>query len=123
MLSLARRFLSSNSTQIEPKELASRLFKSLCTQLPPGAMAVDPRGMKFSQLKRHLRTIKYSDDLPALEPHHANIVAEWQTLYDEMVNDSIALPGREKAGPLTFHKVNDAENVRDLYDKHGRVQH
>jgi Fe-S-cluster formation regulator IscX/YfhJ len=100
--------------------IAQELFKTLCTNLEPGEPAIDPRGMRTSQLRRYLSQIEFDDDLTKTAEYQNDIISEWQRLYDGMVNGNIKLPGAEKAGPLTFAKVNDKECVSDLHDKHGR---
>ena len=103
-----------------PGAIAEALFTKLCTNLEQGVPAVDPRGMRITQLKRNLTSIEFHDDLTKTERYHQEILQEWQKLYDNMVNGNIRLPGAEKAGPLTFAKQNDKDCVPDLHDKHGR---
>ena len=100
--------------------IAEVLFKKLCTNLDYGVPAVDPRGMRVTQLKRHLVHVGFDDDLARVPEYHSDIIQAWQRLYDDMLNCNIRLPGAEKAGPLTFAKVNDKDCVEDLHDKDGR---
>ena len=120
---MLRRFFSLNSklnwTSGTPA-IAEALFTKLCTNLDHGVPAVDPRGMRITQLKRNLSSIDFDDDLTKTERYHQAIIEEWQKLYDGMLNGNIRLPGAEKAGPLTFAKQNDKDCVPDLHDKHGR---
>ena len=84
----------------------------------------DPRGMRPFELKKKLKGIpEFSDDLSRVQEFHPAIIEIWQRYYNEFMNGNVKLPGRDPAGPLTFHKEADTENVRLMYDKHGRVDH
>ncbi len=104
--------------------IAQSLFETHTTGVPDGVRACDPRGMKTSELKRRLGSVSsFNDDMTKASKFSDVVISRWQYLYNDWVNRGAKLPGKEKAGPLTFHKESDAGNVRDLYDKNGRVQH
>ena len=102
-------------------KVAVCLFNKFSTNLEIGDIPVDPRGMKLPQFKKLLSGIGFaSTELSQAQAFMPKVLEFWQKYYDDMVNGDISLPGREKAGPLTFAKQNDKERVDDLYDKHGR---
>lgn len=103
--------------------IAKRLFQ-LYTQDVDDGPRTDPRGMRVFQLKKKLEGIpEFKDDLSKVSEFHPEIVKAWQKYYNDFMNGNVKLPGRDPAGPLTFHHECDKENVRLLYDKHGRVDH
>ena len=122
-LDLSKRLFSSQSPlswSDGSETIAQRLFEKFSTNLDINEVPVDPRGMKSPQMKRHLKEIGFQGPLTEVDTKLYELTSHWQRLYDDMVNGNIALPGREKAGPLTFAKVNDKECVKDLHDKDGR---
>jgi hypothetical protein len=103
--------------------IAARLFEVYTAGVDEGPR-VDPRGMKLFVLRKLLQGLpEFSGDLSQVKEYHPKIVEDWQKLYNSFMNGNVKLPGRDPAGPLTFIHDADKENVRDLYDKHGRVQH
>lgn len=120
-----RNFCSSAKFDwsIGDKAIAEKLFRVYTVDSDEGPRC-DPRGMRPFELKKKLSGIKeFSGDLSEVNQHHPDIIKIWQSLYNEFMNGNIKLPGRDPAGPLTFHHDADKENVRMLYDKHGRVEH
>ena len=118
------RYFASGKTkltwEVGSRAIAQALFNKLCTNLDFGVVAVDPRGMRLTQLKRNLNMIGFEGDLAQTEKYHLDVISEWQNLYNDMVNGNVKLPGYEKAGPLTFAKVNDVDCNKDQHDKDGR---
>ena len=105
------------------KAIAEELFKVYTVDIDDGPRC-DPRGMRPFELKKKLSALEsFSGDLSRINDYHPDIIKIWQSLYNEFMNGNIKLPGRDPAGPLTFHHESDKENVRMLYDKHGRVEH
>ena len=103
--------------------IASRLFQVYTAGVTEGPR-VDPRGMRPFELKKLLGQLPdFHGDLGKTKDYHPEIVERWQKLYNEFMNGNVKLPGRDPAGPLTFHHDADKDNVRVMYDKHGRVQH
>ncbi|EER12766.1 hypothetical protein Pmar_PMAR018018 [Perkinsus marinus ATCC 50983] len=91
---------------------------------------LDPRGMRASELKRRLKNLPgfevascFQDDLAKTEAYRAAILSEWQLLTDNKHDSDFHMPGKEKAGPLTFHREADPVNKdgKDFYDTHGRI--
>lgn len=101
------------------REIAEKLFAASFTDSVP----LDPRGMSNSKLKQELRRIGVVDSFETLHQHAPEILSHWRNLYQNHNSKPVKLPGAEKAGPLTFIHEKDSENVRDLYDQHGRVNH
>jgi Fe-S-cluster formation regulator IscX/YfhJ len=105
------------------EKIAQALFEVYTVEVEDGPR-VDPRGMRSFELKKKLEGLKhFNGDLNRANEFHAEIVSRWQRLYSEFINGTVKLPGRDPAGPLTFHHEADKENVRIVYDKHGRVDH
>lgn len=105
------------------RAIAEELFRVYTVDIDDGPRC-DPRGMRPFELKKKLSEIKeFSGDLTQTHQYHPDIITIWQSLYNEFMNGNVKLPGRDPAGPLTFHHDADKENVRMLYDKHGRVEH
>lgn len=105
------------------RPIAKRLFEVYTAGVDDGPR-VDPRGMRPFELKKLLQGLpEFDGDLSKLKDHHPDIVNAWQAMYNSFMNGNVKLPGRDPAGPLTFIHDSDKENVRDLYDKHGRVEH
>jgi len=103
--------------------LAQRLFEVYTVDVDDGPR-VDPRGMRTFELKKKLQALEgFTGDLDRVKEFHPSIVEAWQRLYSEFMNGNVKLPGRDPAGPLTFHHEADKENVRIVYDKNGRVNH
>ncbi len=106
-----------------PQAIAQRLCKTYTLDIDEGPRC-DPRGMRASELKKKLANLgDFSGDLSDVSKYQSAIIAEWQRMYDSYMNGNIKLPGRDPAGPFTFHKPSDKEGVRLTYDKHGRVEH
>jgi hypothetical protein len=105
------------------ESIAGRLFQVHTVNIPDGPR-VDPRGMRPFELKRLLQSIpEFQGDLSKVKEFHPLIVEAWQMMYNDFMNGNVKLPGRDPAGPLTFHHNADKDNVRVMYDKHGRVEH
>mmetsp|Transcript_4067 Transcript_4067/g.3346 ORF Transcript_4067/g.3346 Transcript_4067/m.3346 type:complete len:113 (-) Transcript_4067:49-387(-) len=88
------------------------------------ATPLDPRGMRTSELKKRLRNLPgFEDDLTFTDTYRQDILSEWQQLTDNKHDTDFHMPGKEKAGPLTFHREADPVNKdgKDLYDSHGRI--
>lgn len=103
--------------------IARKLFEVHTLAIDEGPRC-DPRGMRPFELKKRLSVIpEFTGSLADVNLYHADIIKAWQVYYDDFMNGNVKLPGRDPAGPLTFHKINDAENVTMVYDKHGRVVH
>ena len=103
--------------------IAKRLFEVYTVAVEEGPR-VDPRGMKPFELRKLLQSMpEFTGDSTKVKEYHPQIVSEWQKLYNSFMNGNVKLPGRDPAGPLTFIHDSDKENIRDLYDKHGRVEH
>jgi hypothetical protein len=103
--------------------IAKRLFQVHTVEVDDGPRA-DPRGMRPFELKKKLTAISdFKGDLSETNKYHPGIIESWKKLYDKYMNGDIKLPGRDPAGPLTFHHEADPDNVKIVYDKHGRVQH
>jgi len=121
----ARRFCSKGTFDWSSgnKAIAEELFNVYTVEIDEGPRC-DPRGMRPFELKKKLAALKsFSGDLSKTNEYHPDIIKIWQSLYDDFMNGNVKLPGRDPAGPLTFHHEADKENVRMLYDKHGRVEH
>jgi Fe-S-cluster formation regulator IscX/YfhJ len=104
-------------------KIAEKLFQKYTVEVDEGPRC-DPRGMRPFELKKKLKGLdNFEGDLQEISKYHVELVAEWQKLYDSFMNGNVKLPGRDPAGPLTFHHDADKSNVRMLYDKHGRVEH
>jgi hypothetical protein len=116
MIRLFKRCFSSSPTSI-----AELLNSKYSVNIEPPQIPIDPRGMKYSKLKQLLRKADYKEPVP--EELHEPIIKEWQNLFDNKIFTNIKLPGHEKAGPMTFKKVNDEQSIPVMYDKHGRVEH
>jgi hypothetical protein len=109
----------SNGTEA----VATRLFEVYTASVSEGPR-VDPRGMRPFELKKLLSGLPdFTGDLSKVKDLHPEIVERWQKLYSSFMNGNVKLPGRDPAGPLTFHHDADKVNVRVMYDKHGRVEH
>jgi len=122
---LFRRFCSKPKLDwtTGTKAIAEELFRTYTVEIDEGPRC-DPRGMRPFELKKKLSALKsFSGDLSKTNEYHPDIIKIWQSLYNDFMNGNIRLPGRDPAGPLTFHHDADKENVRMLYDKHGRVEH
>ena len=105
------------------RAIAEELFRVYTVDIDEGPRC-DPRGMRPFELKKKLGALKsFSGELSKTNEYHPDIIKIWQSLYDDFMNGNVKLPGRDPAGPLTFHHDADKENVRMLYDKHGRVEH
>ena len=103
--------------------VAKRLFELHTVEIDYGPRT-DPRGMRLFELKKKLSAIpEFKGDLARAGEYHTPIVQRWQQMYNEFMNGNVKLPGRDPAGPLTFHHECDKENVSIVYDQHGRVQH
>lgn len=103
--------------------ITEKLFQIHTVAVPEGPR-VDPRGMRVFELKKLIRGIpEFRGDLDLVKDHHPLIIEKWQQLYNNFMNGNVKLPGRDPAGPLTFHHDADKVNVRVMYDKHGRVEH
>jgi len=103
--------------------IAESLFQKYTVDVDEGPRC-DPRGMRPFELKKKLRGLgNFDDELSDVLKYHPDILMAWQKLYDSFMNGNVKLPGRDPAGPLTFHHDADKTNVRILYDKHGRVEH
>ena len=103
--------------------VATRLFQVYTAGVSEGPR-VDPRGMRPFELKKLLGGLPdFVGDLSKTKDYHPEIVDRWQKLYNSFMNGNVKLPGRDPAGPLTFHHDADKDNVRVMYDKHGRVEH
>ena len=80
--------------------------------------------MRPYELKKRLAAIpEFSGDMGDVHKYHEEVLRAWQAHYAAFMNCSVKLPGRDPTGPLTFHKINDNENVKIVYDKNGRVVH
>jgi hypothetical protein len=120
-----RKFCSRISFDwaIGSKAIASKLFQAYTVE-PEDSIKVDPRGMRVFELKKRLNQLPgFTGGIDKTADHHEEIVRTWQSLYNVYMNGNVKLPGRDPAGPLTFHHDADPDNVKIVYDKHGRVQH
>lgn len=123
--SLVRTFCSQGRFDwtTESEKIAKRLFEVYTVGVDEGPRT-DPRGMRAYELKKKLSDLKdFTGDLSRVNEFHQQITIAWQRLYNDFMNSSVKLPGRDPAGPLTFHHEADKENVRIVYDKNGRVNH
>ncbi len=103
--------------------MATRLFEVYTAGVSEGPR-VDPRGMRPFELKKLLQGLpEFKGDISRVKDFHPEIVQHWQGFYTNFMNGNVKLPGRDPAGPLTFHHDADRVNVRVMYDKHGRVEH
>ncbi len=121
------RFFSGEAKRLDwgsgNGSIASRLFEVYTANVSEGPR-IDPRGMRPFELRKLLQGLpEFTGDLSKIKEYHPAIIENWQKLYNSFMNGNVKLPGRDPAGPLTFIHDCDKENVRDMYDKHGRVEH
>lgn len=123
---IRKAFCSSSSVfnwNSGSEAIARKLWQKYTVDIDEGPRC-DPRGMRPFELKKRLSGLEdFKGELSETNKYHPDIILAWQKMYDEFMNGNVKLPGRDPAGPLTFHKPSDKECVRLTYDKHGRVDH
>jgi len=98
------KFLLEKFPDADPVGVKAHHFKKMIEFLDPELAS----NTRIQEWKGHLQTLQ--------EP--------WKELYERKMHDNLVLPGKEKAGPLTFAKVSDPETTDNvMYDKHGRIIH
>lgn len=98
------------------------LAKVLLEEFPDA----DPVGVKTHHFKKMIENVDpelaTNTRIQEWKGHLQALQEPWKELYERKMHDAIVLPGKEKAGPLTFAKTGDpgtTDNV--MYDKHGRI--